>query len=440
MSPWLGLCSSAGPAGGASGWASPVRTARKIPPLWTALRRLPRSPAWQIPVGACADATAGSCRASRRLSRPSAASPLQICSIFGQALLTFNTTSTQTTSMRLFLRIVRRRVSLLCYPCALVTCATNCIALACAASAWFGSGALRILHGTCSACVVFGATDRRHGLIPQAAGGSGAPAGRQPNGARRRQQPRRGRRQRSRWAARGSAAATVEAPACPQLCGPFQGRAQQRGDATQTMPGYLPREPVRPERSTKMLFWHRPGSSKSRALGIPPRGCGFVSHLLSFFFLFWHHVRTGAAAVCLHVRRVVRAVAVTVGAHFGALLFVVRACRCCRCGALLFVVRACRCCRCGALLFVVRACRCCRCGALLFVCTIMYYYDVLSSFCFFLSFFLCRPCVQVLQMFASPLALARSAAAWKVQSWGPWRLHQSAPVRPWKGVCAHACD
>jgi hypothetical protein len=36
MSPWLGLCSSArrGAARGASGWASPARTARKIPPLW----------------------------------------------------------------------------------------------------------------------------------------------------------------------------------------------------------------------------------------------------------------------------------------------------------------------------------------------------------------------------------------------------------------------
>jgi hypothetical protein len=43
MSPWVGLCSSArrGVAGGASGWASPARAARKIPPLWTALRRLP---------------------------------------------------------------------------------------------------------------------------------------------------------------------------------------------------------------------------------------------------------------------------------------------------------------------------------------------------------------------------------------------------------------
>jgi hypothetical protein len=43
MSPWVGLCSSArrGAARGASGWASPARTARKIPPLWAALRRLP---------------------------------------------------------------------------------------------------------------------------------------------------------------------------------------------------------------------------------------------------------------------------------------------------------------------------------------------------------------------------------------------------------------
>jgi hypothetical protein len=42
MSPWLGLSSSArrGPARGASGLAS-ARTARKIPPLWAALRRLP---------------------------------------------------------------------------------------------------------------------------------------------------------------------------------------------------------------------------------------------------------------------------------------------------------------------------------------------------------------------------------------------------------------
>jgi hypothetical protein len=44
MSPWLGLCSSARwrAARGASGWA------RKIPPLWAALRRLPRTAsAWK---------------------------------------------------------------------------------------------------------------------------------------------------------------------------------------------------------------------------------------------------------------------------------------------------------------------------------------------------------------------------------------------------------
>jgi hypothetical protein len=49
MTAWLGLC-SLGAAGGASGSASPARTAGRNPPLWTALRRLapPASNSWTL--------------------------------------------------------------------------------------------------------------------------------------------------------------------------------------------------------------------------------------------------------------------------------------------------------------------------------------------------------------------------------------------------------